>query len=393
MKAVGLITEYNPFHNGHQYHLNQAKALTGADVVVAVMSGNYVQRGVPAIFDKWTRAELALVGGVDLVFELPFAFAVQPAHIFARGAVQILAGAGVETIVFGAEHAELDFLAIAEAAQAKLQLHEAFTDYGQTYATAYHDVIEAVAGQRLSDPNDLLGLAYATTLIELGLAKQMTLQPIQRVKAGYHDTVARDATIASATTLRQLLAESSDATAFAAYTSPQAAELLAAGTVVKPFESAWYEALRLKVLTTPVVELERIYQLTDGLAYRLVDVMQRERTADWETFMTAFKTKRYTWARLQRALLYTLLNITNDDMTLALNRPYLRSLGSTPAGRRYLKVHRETFTLPVINRVDKAALAGPLALDYRAGLVYQAMSLPDFAMVSQDTGRIPVFYD
>ena len=130
MEAVGLITEYNPFHNGHAYHVAQAKALTGADVVVAVMSGNYVQRGVPATFDKWQRAELALRGGVDLVFELPFAFAVQPAHIFARGAVQLLADAGVKTIVFGAEHGDLDFLALAQQAHQRLMADKQFsTDY------------------------------------------------------------------------------------------------------------------------------------------------------------------------------------------------------------------------------------------------------------------------
>ncbi|MFR6560392.1 MAG: nucleotidyltransferase family protein, partial [Weissella confusa] len=184
MEAVGLVTEYNPFHNGHAYHVAQAKAVTGADTVVAVMSGNYVQRGVPAVFDKWRRTELALAGGVDIVFELPFAFAVQPAHIFARGAVQLLADAGVSSIVFGAEHAELDFLALAQQARERLAADDHFSaDYSQTYATAFNDVLAEVVGFRLTDPNDMLGFAYATAVIELGLADQIRLQPIQRIKA------------------------------------------------------------------------------------------------------------------------------------------------------------------------------------------------------------------
>ena len=95
MQAVGIITEYNPFHNGHIYHIQQAKKLTGADVVVAVMSGNFVQRGEPALFDKWQRTQMALENGVDLVIELPTFFAVQPSHIFADGAIQLLSALGV----------------------------------------------------------------------------------------------------------------------------------------------------------------------------------------------------------------------------------------------------------------------------------------------------------
>lgn len=109
MKAVGLVTEYNPFHNGHIYHIEAAKAATGADVVVAVMSGNFVQRGEPALMDKWHRAQLALSHGVDLVIELPTFFAVQPSHLFADGAIQLLTALNVKQVVFGSEHADVDF--------------------------------------------------------------------------------------------------------------------------------------------------------------------------------------------------------------------------------------------------------------------------------------------
>lgn len=102
MHAVGLVTEYNPFHNGHRYHLSQARELTHAEVVVAVMSGNFTQRGEPTLLDKWQRAQAALTNGVDLVVELPIFMAVQPAHHFAAGALELLAALGVDDVVFGA---------------------------------------------------------------------------------------------------------------------------------------------------------------------------------------------------------------------------------------------------------------------------------------------------
>ena len=117
MKAVGLVVEYNPFHNGHRYHLAQAKRLTGADVVVAVMSGNFTQRGEPTILDKWSRTLAALQNGVDLVVELPVADAVQPAHRFAMGALSLLNDLQVADVVFGAEHPDWDFAAMVKAEQ------------------------------------------------------------------------------------------------------------------------------------------------------------------------------------------------------------------------------------------------------------------------------------
>jgi len=350
---------------------------------------------VPAIFDKWRRTELALRGGVDLIFELPFAFAVQPAHIFARGAVQLLADAGVQTIVFGAEHANLDFVALAQVAHSRLAAdHQFSTDYSKTYATVFNDVLAAVVGFRLTDPNDLLGFAYAMAVIELGLTQQIKLQPIQRVKAGYHDTMLTDAHIASATAVRHLVANKALAADFMPYVQPLAAEWLAAGTQVDDWEMRWYQALQVKVLTTPVDELANIYQLTDGLAYRLKDIVEQSLTADFITFMTAFKSKRYTQARLQRALLYTVLSITDTQMQQALQQPYLRVLGATTQGRQYLKRQREHFSLPVIHKVTKEHLTGLLALDYRAGRMYQLFTKQERERErSLDTNRIPIFIE
>lgn len=391
MTAVGIIAEYNPFHNGHAYHLAQAKLLTGAKTAVIVMSGNFVQRGTPAIFDKWQRAALALEGGADVVYELPFAFAVQPAHLFARGAIQLLADAGVDTIVFGAEHAQLDFLFLAKQAHTLLMNNTAFqSDYTQTYATVFNDVLAQATGSRISEPNDLLGFAYATAVLELGLADKIQLLPIQRIGASYHQTKITDSQIASATALRSLMQQQSSIKEYEAFVSKKAANLLSQGQQTKDWSTAWYSLLQYKVLTSPVEELEQIYQLNDGLAYRLKEQITRQTDSSYETFMTTFKSKRYTWSRLQRTLLYTLLNVQQQEMQTALAQPYLRLLGASKAGRLFIKQHRRDVSLPVINRVTSEDTTGILTLDYRAGKLYELMAKQPVRR-AMDTGRIPLF--
>lgn len=391
MTAVGIIAEYNPFHNGHAYHLAQAKLLTGANTAVVVMSGNFVQRGTPAIFDKWQRTALALEGGADVVYELPFAFAVQPAHLFARGAIQLLADAGVDTIVFGAEHAQLDFLSLAKQAHTLLMNNAAFQlDYTQTYATVFNDVLAQATGARISEPNDLLGFAYATAVLELGLANKIQLLPIQRIGASYHQTKITDSQIASATALRSLMQQQVSIEEYGAFVSKKAANLLSQGQQTKDWSTAWYSLLQYKVLTSPVEELEQIYQLNDGLANRLKEQITRQTDSSYETFMTTFKSKRYTWSRLQRTLLYTLLNVQQQEMQTALAQPYLRLLGASKAGRLFIKQHRKDVSLPVINRVTSEDTTGILTLDYRAGKLYELMAKQPVQQ-AMDTGRIPLF--
>ena len=391
MTAVGIIAEYNPFHNGHAYHLAQAKMLTGAETAVVVMSGNFVQRGVPAVFDKWQRTSLALEGGADVVYELPFAFAVQPAHLFARGAVNLLARAGVDTIVFGAEHAQLDFLALAKQARSLLMSNQAFrTDYTQTYATVFNDVLAQATGEWLSEPNDLLGFAYATAVLELDLADEIRLLPIQRIGAAYHQTAITDGQIASATALRDLMQRRVSAHEYEAFVSSQAAGLLSQGPQTKEWSTDWYHLLQYKVLTTPVEDLSTIYQLNDGLAYRLKEQMTRQTDADYQTFMTSFKSKRYTWSRLQRTLLYTLLNIRQQEMQQALDQPYLRLLGASKTGRAFIKQQRKHVSIPVVNHVTHEDTTGILTLDYRAGKLYELM-IKQPVRQAMDTGRIPLF--
>ncbi|KJJ88538.1 nucleotidyltransferase family protein, partial [Listeria monocytogenes] len=212
MKATGIVVEYNPFHNGHKLHLNKARELTQADVVIAVMSGSFVQRGEPAIISKWERTRMALAAGVDMVVELPVSFATQHATIFAEEAVRILDAIHVDTLFFGSEHgvAEDFTFAAKKVVENEARFDEAIqlalVDKKTSYARAYTEAFKKLFGQNLLDitkPNNILGFHYA-----LAAQKQnpsISLHSIPREHAGYHDEEANHDQIASATAIRKLI--------------------------------------------------------------------------------------------------------------------------------------------------------------------------------------------
>lgn len=374
LHAVGLITEYNPFHNGHLYHLTTAKRQTGADVVVAVMSGNFTQRGEPAILDKWTRAQIALANGADLVIELPIFHAVQPAHYFAAGALQLLNALQVETVVFGAEHPTWDFaqLVAAEAAFNAAEFH----DYHATYASQFNAQLQAQTGYSLTDPNDILAFSYFKARSQAGY--QLDLQPMQRIANHYHQQTITG-TIASASAIRQAVATQQPL----ADTVPAATAAALAGLTHVPDWATLYPILRNQLIQTPVAQLAQYYQMGEGIEYRMQAAAERSLT--FADFLKQVKTKRYTYAYLTRLCLYVTLGITKAEVAAAQANPYLHVLGFSERGQAYLSQIKKTVTLPLIVKVDQDLKGGLLNLDYRAGKLYQM-----FTPVEQDLKHAPI---
>lgn len=374
LHAVGLVTEYNPFHNGHLYHLTTAKRQTGADVVVAVMSGNFTQRGEPTILDKWTRAQAALANGVDLVVELPVFHAVQPAHRFAAGALQLLDALQVEQIVFGAEHPEWDFDQLV-AAEAQFDPQE-FHDYHATYASQFNAQLAAQTGYSLTDPNDILAFSYYKARHEAGY--QFDLQPMQRIANHYHQQTITG-TIASASAIRQAVQtkQSIDDTV------PEATAAALAQLINLPDWETLYPILRNQLIQTPVQQLAQYYQMGEGIEYRMQAAAERALT--FADFIKQVKTKRYTYAYLTRLCLYVTLGITKSEVANAVANPYLHVLGFSDQGQAYLSQIKKTVTLPLIVKVDQDLKAGVLKLDYRAGKLYQM-----FTPVEQDLKHAPI---
>lgn len=374
MHAMGLVTEYNPFHNGHRYHLSQARELTHAEVVVAVMSGNFTQRGEPTLLDKWQRAQAALTNGVDLVVELPIFMAVQPAHRFAAGALELLAALGVDDVVFGAEHPKWDFKQLVAAEQNFTA--SGFSQYNATFATQFNEQLKDQTGLSLTDPNDILSFGYYKAQINERLP--LRLHPIQRRGSQYHDERI-EGKIASASAIRQAVLEHGD---FKQAVPVQTAQQLQKLQQVPSWE-AMYPMLRNQLIQAPVEQLAQIYQMAEGLEYRMKDAAQRN--LSFAGFMKAVKTKRYTYAHLLRVYLYTILQLTESQVSDHLKRPYLHVLGFNERGRDYLHSIKKQVELPLLTKIDQNLRDDLLNLDYRAGKLYQT-----FTPVEQDLKHAPV---
>ncbi|MCP9311874.1 nucleotidyltransferase [Liquorilactobacillus satsumensis] len=379
MVVVGIIAEYNPFHNGHLYQIRQTRKRFPTATLVVVMSGNFLERGEPAIVDKWTRANEALHCGVDLVVELPVAFCVQPADRFAAGAVLLLREMGVQKLVFGAEHADYDFAALAEKVGT---VHGDFSRYNESFAAAYQRVVAEKIGHRVDQPNDMLGLAYAKANREMG--NFLELVPLQRMGAAHHATVlAPGKNIASASAIRAQLMEAKTASVNN-YVPRQTLSDLAKQQLVSWAD--FWPLLRYQLLTATHEQLRNFYDVTEGLEFRMKEKLERlPQTADFETWLQAVKSKRYTYTHLARLAVIILLQVTAAEVKHVSEKPYLRLLGFTPAGQQLLNQRKKKVAFPLITRVTQQIRKEQLQVDYRAGLIYELASLR-----VQDHGRAPL---
>lgn len=407
MKTVGIIVEYNPLHNGHVYHFQQSKIVSEADAVVAVMSGSFLQRGEPALVDKWARTEMALRMGVDLVIELPVAYSTQPAEWFAFGAVSALEATGVvDAFCFGSESGDLELIqaaakrlhtedrknAIAELefsaqehgnADSSATFRETIrarlksgVSYPSAYASAAGTVLAETDPQWLAQPNNTLGLHYMLACERL----QSAMQPytIRRFKAGYNQTDISDERIASATALRKLLAEEAHIDALQPFVPAYTLDILRRELIAGRAPISWdslYRTLFARIAVTDVSELATFGEVTEGLEHRIkraAAAVHPDRGEPFEQLMQALKTKRYTRAKLQRTMTRLLLNHRKHMLTtsqLQQGVPYLRVLGFSPQGQQLLKTMRKTAKVPVV--VKASSYRHPmLELDIQAAIVH-----------------------
>ena len=354
LKVCGVISEYNPFHKGHEYQLKKAREATGAQVVVCVMSGPFTQRGDAAILSPGVRAEMALRCGADVVVELPAAYAIREAEFFALGGVSILQALGVDFISFGCESG--DVTPLWEAARLledptvkfTTKLHEGLR-VGRSHARAQGEALAACQNGRdakiISSPNNVLAICYLRALLRLRC--DITPIPVLRLGA-YHDSAWQEG-FASATAVRGALLRGDWATAERMI--PEAvfsllAEAFAAGLVHRP--QALDLLLRDRLRSFTSASLVQYPNVGEGLEHRL-QRLQAEYTSR-ESLLSALKTKRYTHARLNRLLTHILLDMTKDRLAacqpqsfrlLAFQdsaRPYLSSL---PPGLLYTKPARK----------------------------------------------------
>ena len=344
MQAVGIVAEYNPFHNGHLHHLQETKKLTNLPVI-AVMSGSFMQRGEPAFMDKWQRARLAVENGVDLVLELPATFSLRSAEFFARGAVNILKATGCVThLSCGAESPNTDFVKLAsiitsETFQKELQ---SLIKTGLPYASAYEKNLQALAGvEALNTPNDILALEYSKALQSTNITPLF----IQRETANYNDATIKG-NIASATAIRNAFSENNMDSLKKAV--PQ--------SVWQALEN--HEAINEKLLWTLISyrlrllapsEIANRCQCTEGLENLL---KQAANCNTLEEAVTLCSNKRYPATRIRRLFMQLLLDKERSYLEQA-EPAYIRVLAFNDEGRQLLKIMKETATLPIITKLGK----------------------------------------
>ncbi len=377
LKATGVVVEYNPFHNGHYYHLQETKKATGADCIIAVMSGNFLQRGEPALLSKWKRTKMALLGGADLVIELPYSFATSHAPRFAFGSIFLLQSLGAESFCFGSESGDAElFNKTHDSVNAQKEIYQdlvrSFMSKGLSYPSAASRAYESLdipLTLDLSKPNNILGFEYVRASRELG--SHIRPVTIKRKNADYHDVMLGKGNIASATAIREAIFKGDEKQA-AAYMPHYTLEMLAEEQVEKGTLMNWerfFPFLRYQLLSTSPHEINRYYEVEEGLEYRMIEAMKK--SDSFETFMKHLKTKRYTWTRLQRACLHVLNKAKKEEMLAILDSPpsYIRVLGMTGNGRDYLSTVKKSLDLPLVTTVSKHDFAG-LRMEARTSLVY-----------------------
>lgn len=381
MSVVGIIAEFNPFHSGHEFLLNQARLIAKNDPIVVMMSGNYVQRGEMAIMSKWQRAKAALQSGADLVFETPFSTAVEPADLFSLGNIEQLARLGVNDLVFGVENANLNFAYLGSRIAEIPPNHMDFKDYSQTYSTQYNQMVAREVGYEVNQPNSILGLAYAVANHNLG--SPLKLHPVNRIGAGHDDLLQREGMVQSASAIRNLLLHGED-TSNLKYWMPKAEAAALAKQDIYPNWNILYPFLKYRIESSSINQLRQIYQMSEGLEYKMKQEIHVSR--DFTEFLRRIKSKRYTYSRLRRLSLYVLLNVTQDDMIASFNHESLMLLGFSKIGRKFLKQNRKNFQTEIISKVDKrSAKSGSLALQVRVDRLFEQIMGND-----QNFGQRPI---
>lgn len=387
MKSVGIIAEYNPFHNGHLYQINKAKELTEAEIVVVVMSGNFLQRGEPAFINKWARTQMALAGGVDLIVELPIAFSAQPADYFAYGGIQILDQLHIDTISFGAESGSSNNFKEAGkiAVDSEKEINEKFSQEAKTksYAEKMQEAILSLNKPfpiDLTEPNNQLGFAYAKEIYRQN--PNISIQTINRVESSYHQPDLNHAgLISSATSIRNAALNSEKVSKYI----PLKAQNFFSNANYIIWEDYW-KFLQYRILSSSISDLNQIYQMEEGIEYRIKEIAKVSNS--FASFIKRLKPKHFTEARLKRLCTYILLNISKEKMKKEMRGVHaLHLLGFSKKGQQYLNQIKKDLKFPLLSKIDQKT-KNYWELDIKAGEVYR-LAHPE-QLVEQDFKRNPL---
>jgi len=380
---TGIITEYNPFHRGHEYHLKKAKSDTNADGIVCVMSGNFMQRGIPAIIDKWKRAEMAIKNGVDLVLELPLVYSISSAEHFAFGSVSLLNSLGiVDCLYFGSEAGNIDILddisktLVSEPLEYKVLLKNNL-DSGLPFHISRANALSVYLNSHnvldvLSNSNNILGIEYLKALITL--SSSIKPKTLRREGSTYNEENLSN-TFSSATSIRKHLKEKSlnELINFLPKVSYDILNGLISSGYNFVFEEDIFKYLKYKLLTNDKALLN-LPDVSEGLENKILKEVISSNSLD-ELILNS-KSKRYTYTRISRILLQSFLNLENFNL-LSLSKtpaPYARVLAFNSVGRSMLKDIKNKNNIEIITKVPRNNLCDHIKIDILGTKAYSLLN-------------------
>lgn len=362
MKKIGIICEYNPFHNGHIYHIQKIKEMYPDSVIVAVMSGNFTQRGFLSILTKDEKSNISLKYGIDLVVELPFIFATQSADIFADASISILKELKVDYLIFGSESNNIDEL----TKLAKIQLEDKkyneivknYLNDGINYPTAMSKALKDLGGKTITEPNDLLGISYIKAILKH--KTNIIPKTIKRTNSFHSDTL--DNNIVSATAIREALKNKKNIEQFV----PKEVENILSKDN-KNYD--YFKFLKYKILSENK-NINKYLTVDEGIENRILKFINEVNST--EELIEKIKTKRYTYNKISRMLIHILCSLTKEEVVKNKEIKYINILAFNKNGQFLLNKIKKDTTVPLITNTKY--YNNLLEIDKRIDNIYQIIT-------------------
>ena len=340
-KIIGIVVEYNPFHNGHLYQINKIKEKYKDSLIIVCMSSSFTQRADASILNKWDKTKVALENNVDIVIELPYIYSTQSSDIFASKAVQLLNHLKINTLCFGSETENIDDIVNS----AKIQLNnndfdnkvKEYLDLGINYPTALNNALKDLNAKEINTQNDLLGVSYIKEILKNNL--NIEIFNIKRTN-DFHDITSNDDVI-SASYIRNKLQNKQDIK----NNVPQNVYELLKN---KNIEIDEFKYLKYKIITED--NLDKYVDVDEGISSRIKKSL--EKSNNKEELIQNIKTKRYTYNKICRMLNHILCSFTKEENNQTKNLEYIRILGFTEQGKQYLNEIKNDIKLPILNKYD-----------------------------------------
>ena len=341
MNKIGLICEYNPFHNGHLYHIEKTKELYPDSLIILVLSSCFTQRGHLSILTKEEKTKIALDNKIDLVVELPFVFSSQSADIFAKGAISILKELGCDTLVFGSESNDVDKLKEIANIQLNNSLYDdlvkSYLEDGVNYPTAMSNAVRDITDLDIGTPNDLLGLSYVKEIIR----QDASINPVTIKRTNdFHDEEI-DKSIVSATAIRKALNDNIDI--------KENVPNLVYEYLQNKKNFDYFNYLKYKVLTEDI-DISKYQTVDEGIENRIINYIDKCNNID--ELINKVKTKRYTYNKISRMFIHIIASFTKEE-ALDQDIHYIRVLGFNDIGKEYLNSIKKKINVPIITNIKK----------------------------------------